>query len=458
MSAVAVATVPLGALVALGGAYPSSVIPLLALAAIAFMLSGAYVGADRATRLLDISLVVALAVILLQTVSLPAGVVAALSPHALSLQTFLSLETFEGWRPLSVDRRLTRQGLASAASAMLLFWAARATFQKGGLRTAVRLIIWGGVIMAVVGLVQRVTSPKLLLWTWEPIDPATRPFGPFANRNNFASWLLMASSLAVGYVATHLMMRGVFRRRSLRLVVRDVLVDATGIALAAGAAVMTFALMSTASRGALIGAIAAVLTGIVMARRTAGPAATGAVVALILFLASALWLNVDALAGRVLPTANVGRQTIWRETLPVVRDFLWSGTGVGTYPRAMLRYQQTEPHILFNQAHNEYLQLIAEGGLLLTLPAIVAVASWAALAVRRLREDHDARRWIRVGAAAGIGGLAVHCIWESTLRLTANAMLLALLAAIVIHRRSDSTTPGRFQDAATLQAPEARRR
>jgi hypothetical protein len=48
--------------------------------------------------------------------------------------------------------------------------------------------------------------------------------------------------------------------------------------------------------------------------------------------------------------------------------------------------------------------------------------------------------WLRIGAAAGILGLAVQSVFETGLRMPANALLFALLAAIVVHesRAADS--------------------
>ena len=46
----------------------------------------------------------------------------------------------------------------------------------------------------------------------------------------------------------------------------------------------------------------------------------------------------------------------------MVSDFWITGVGVGAYERAMTVYQR-QPHVFyFNHAHNEYLQLLAEGG------------------------------------------------------------------------------------------------
>jgi uncharacterized membrane protein AbrB (regulator of aidB expression) len=89
----------------------------------------------------------------------------------------------------------------------------------------------------------------------------------------------------------------------------------------------------------------------------------------------------------------------------------------------------------FNQAHSEYVQLVAEGGLLLTLPALVAIFVWLRLARRQLQRDVHETWWLRVGAAAGLLAAAVQGIFETGWRVPANALLCALLAAIVVHER-----------------------
>ena len=85
-----------------------------------------------------------------------------------------------------------------------------------------------------------------------------------------------------------------------------------------------------------------------------------------------------------------------------MRDFWISGVGVGAYERAMTVYQQTPHAFYINHAHNEYLQLLAEGGVLLAVPAALAVCAVVWLAAGQLRDDHSPVFWIRAGAASGL--------------------------------------------------------
>jgi O-antigen ligase len=129
------------------------------------------------------------------------------------------------------------------------------------------------------------------------------------------------------------------------------------------------------------------------------------------------------------------RLDIWRDALRVSRDFWLTGTGAGSFGRAMLVYQSGDRTLFFNQAHSQYLQVLAEGGLLLAVPALAAGVCLFAGIRRALARDRTATYWLRVGATAGLFGVAVQSLWETGLRMPANAVLCAALAAIALHGR-----------------------
>jgi len=96
-------------------------------------------------------------------------------------------------------------------------------------------------------------------------------------------------------------------------------------------------------------------------------------------------------------------------------------------------YQRSSPGVIFNQAHNHYLQVASEGGLLVGLPVVLALAAFVRVAWRSLEMDPSGLFWIRAGAAAGLCGVAVQSLWETGLTAPANAAMAAVLAAMVIH-------------------------
>jgi O-antigen ligase len=96
----------------------------------------------------------------------------------------------------------------------------------------------------------------------------------------------------------------------------------------------------------------------------------------------------------------------------------------------MLVYQQADRTVFFNQAHNHYLQLAAEGGALLAVPVAVAAAALAVTIRRRLAADALPAFWIRLGATSSLVAVAVQSLWETGLRMPANAVLFAIVAAV----------------------------
>jgi O-antigen ligase len=392
-------------------------------------------------RVLDIALVLLLAFSALQLLPLPDALVAALSPNAAAVQARLQLAGDAAARTLSIDAGLTRLSVAGLATALLVFWTARDLLSRGGVRTLARTIAIAGFVLALVGIAQRATAPGTLLWFWTPVDPGARPIGPFVSRNDFAAWLVQASALAIGYTVAHARTHGLLQNLSVRITVKNVLADGRSMFYGGAAIVMILTMIGALSRGAMLGGATAIVVGYVLSRQQSTGRGRGAIIGAFVLLAlllGGIYLNLDAVTRRLAAGTEASRITIWRETAPLVADFPLTGTGLGTYPRAMLIYQRTTPEILFNHAHSEYLQLVAEGGLLLTIPAVIALGAWLVLARRRLRDDHREVVWIRIAAAAGMAGLGVQCLWDATLRMPANGLLFALLAAVVTYESDKS--------------------
>jgi O-antigen ligase len=129
-----------------------------------------------------------------------------------------------------------------------------------------------------------------------------------------------------------------------------------------------------------------------------------------------------------------GRIAIWRDTLAAAGDFWLTGVGVGAYGTAMVVYQTGERAYHYNQAHSHYLHVLAEGGTLLTAATAAGAVLLLANAWQQLKADRSGVFWIRAGAAAGLVGVAVQSVWETGLRMPANALLAAVLAALVTQR------------------------
>jgi len=396
--------------------------------------------------LLDLSLAAWLALAALQLVPVSPAVRLALSPASVAVERTLRLDANAevGRAPLSIDPANTVWALAVAVSVVLVFWSARRVLAHRSPRTILRGVAAAGLLAAPIAIVQHAMAPKLLYGYFPPGARNVIPYTPFWNRNDLATWLIMAAPLTLGYGLARI--QSAYARASAPDI--ESLLDPTTTWLGASIVLMFGALIATTSRSGLMGGLVALATFGWLARRQLPPkrrvwlyAALAAIVC-----AAALYGNTIALTKRFDETVTqgvAGRSAIWEDTMVIVRNFFLTGTGIGSFRHAMLAYQRYPRDFMFNHAHNEYLQIAAEGGLMLSIPSLVAALSLLWLIVGRLRHDRSSFYWIRAGAVSGIIAVAVQSIWDTGLKLPANGVLFAVLAAIALTEPASSAPASR---------------
>jgi O-antigen ligase len=437
----------------LAGADPSAVAALLVFALTLTAAAPRRILADIArTRTLDLALIAIAITLALQIIPLPAAIVNVLSPQRAELTAALRVAppgaAAPSWSTLSINPGSTLIALGEFLLGVLSFWGARAAFGAGGnTRAFCRALTLMAAFFAALAIIQRAIAPGTVLFAVVPEPRSANPFGAFVNRNHFAGWLLLAAGPVTGYFIARLRThpsRGHFRASIAQVM-------SSGIVFTAMAVIMIIGtLLLVLSRSAVAGLGAAAVAGWFLGRprlaieRTSLPAALGFVGSVLLILV--VFVDTDAWYVRFqqgfATDVQFSRLRIWQETVPMVRDFWLSGTGAGTYSEAMTYYQESRVWVgsmrrwaHFNNAHSHYLQVIAEGGLILGLAAAWAISSVIFLGIRAVRADKGEMFWVRVGAGASLAGLAVQSLWEVALTMPANAVLTGVLAALLLYRR-----------------------
>jgi O-antigen ligase len=400
---------------AFGAVYPWAYWPLVAVAVAIAAASLAIRIApprDPARRLLPFALALFAAAACVQLVPLPRDTIARVSPETVRLLDALSpafaMSAVEA-HPLSIAPDATATGLLLFAAFAVLVLACARLFSALGARGFARAIAVVGVVLALTGIVQQPLFSDRIYGFWQTADGGA-PYGPFVNKNHFAGWMLMALPLTLG--------------------------------LTGGAAVvMAMALILTMSRsGVSAFALAVAVTGAFVARRrwSAARAATAFVYLALLVIVAVGWAGAGVLAARF---SNAdwselnARRGAWTDAAEVAARFPIAGTGLDTYGRAMVLYQRHDPEHYYTEAHNDYLQLAAEGGLLLTIPAAICVLLFTAAVWTRFRDEPSVvAHWLRVGAVTGLAAVALQDTVDFTLQMPGNAALFAALCGIALHR------------------------
>jgi len=347
---------------------------------------------------------------------------------------------------LSIRPPATLAGVAVIGSLMLFIVGASRLLSIQGVRGVAHAIAVIGVVLALTGIIQHavVTNGKVYGF-WTP-KMGGNPYGPFVNKNHFGGWMLMALPVVFGLICGAVA-RGM---DGVRPTLRDRLLwfsspDASRLLLLSGAAlvmaVSLFLTMSRSAEGAFGLSIA--ITAIAILRKQSGTARRVAALSIVLALAGAAvaWIGPDAIVAHFADPnwqdLN-NRKGAWIDAIAIARRYPLTGTGLNTYGFATLFYQTFDLAQHYAQAHNDYLQLAAEGGALLVVPALVCLAVFIVAVRRRFADETSVTTyWIRTGAVTGIAAMALQEVAEFSLQMPGNAFLFAVLCAMALHRTPD---------------------
>lgn len=452
--AMPVGTIAWGAL-AFGAVYPWAYWPLAAgcivsgLLALAVARGAGVVVADRALRL---ALMVLAAAMLVQLVPLPTTTLGALSPKTPELLENLNPAFAAGLisrHPISVWPRDSFIAFALfLALALFLIGMARLLAVTGARRTVEALTTFA-VLLALIGIVQKPLYNGAIYGVWQ-LELGRLPFGPFVNRNHFAGWMVMVLPLTLALVSAHIdrSMRGLrpgWRHKVLWFSSPEA---SQLVLLAVAAIVMALSLVLTMSRSGIVAFILSLvaMTWFVSRALDTRPRKLAAATCLgLLLIVVFVWVGPDTLISRF-ASGDWGefnnRRGAWRDAWSVMRDFPLAGTGLNTYWAASLFYQRHELTHFFAQTHNDYIQIAAEGGFLVTVPALVCLGVFARDLRRAMKEERGSLTWwLRAGAVTSLLAIACQETVEFSLQMPGNAALFALVCAIALHRPPPSGRP-----------------
>ena len=399
-------------------------------------------------RILDRALIALLAGIALQLVPLPAFLVALVSPARLSYvtQTTLSADV-PAMLPLTLDRGATVHAWLAAFTACITFWSARTLFAQVGIRTVVTAMAWASIAFVIAAAAQTSAHTHLVYGFWQPQDEGARPLGPFINRNHAGTWSVLILFLVFGCLQWRRAVASPSRGWSWRARIAHAL-NGRSLILVLSTFLMVVSVAVGASRSTMLALTCAAGYVALAAPRRDGASRSSlwpGAIALAAGFGVIAYADLDRLLSRLDETRQLGlahRVAIWRDSLTIVGDFPLTGTGAGTFANAMRLYQTTDRTYYWNEAHNHYLQVAVEGGLLLTIPVLTALGALAAAGGRALRRIDSPLYWMRLGASASLVAVATQSIWETGLTLPANGMLAGVAAAILLHNpRHDSNAP-----------------
>lgn len=333
--------------------------------------------------------------------------------------------------PLSVMPYATWSQLLRLAGYIIVFLLVREALFR--LRANPWLVAWPLIAIncfeAILGILQY--SP-------DEADPASGlAKGTYINRDHFAGLLEMALPFALMYAVVLFKKSQVFDAHKWRW--------RTGaLVTAAGAVAIIFGIVQSLSRMGFVSALSGLLVVCAFLVRTERPAVGGraAPVAyfsgiVILLVGLATVFSPSRLIDRLAASAgsqdlsSASRLTVWNDTLRLIRAYPIMGCGAGCYEHAMPRYKSPLPLVTVDFAHNDYLQGVAELGIVGGAIALFFLGCVFAASFRTaVTEDDPDVRSLAVACLGALTAIALHSFTDFNLYIPANGFELSWIAGI----------------------------
>lgn len=294
---------------------------------------------------------------------------------------------------------------------------------------------------AFFAILQSILSPTSIYGIYE--RPFLQPFGSFVSRNNFAAWMEMA--IAIPLAA--LLLGNVKKDRRLLYI--------TAVAL------MGISLVASGSRGGLVVLLVEIILllfiSLAQKRGKLGLRILLASGLIAVIVAGTAFVGIESSLTRITDQEqgapdSASRPKMWGNAIKIIGDNMPFGVGLGAFGTAYTRYDESSGMERVEQAHNDFLQVLSDGGIVGGVIGIAFLILFIQTGRQALKVSNDQRRALAAGAFAGTFGVLVHSLFDFVLHTTAIALLFLTLLAILIRSKEE------YADDAPNEPEERERR
>jgi O-antigen ligase len=365
--------------------------------------------------------------VLLQLVPLPESVLAIVSPERAEQMEGLRRIAQVGLAPISVFPPATlAYFFRTLAYLSVLLTMREITWLSSDHR-------WGIVTpLVLVGTLEAALGMFQVAEDW----PNGTARGTYVNRDHFAGLLELILPLAIMYAVA------IWRRadRHKRSPAGPAFASA---GLAGMAGLMLLGIIYSVSRMGFLVALCSLFAVTLMSMGPHLPSrrlrwySAGAVGLLVIL--SFVLLPPDQLIARFADIASTDkisaddRLHMWRETLSLIQAYPWFGCGLGGFESAFGKFQVSLPTYIVDYAHNDYLQFLAELGLVGSLIAAVLISTVTYKAIRAtLQENTVDGRCLAIGCVSSMIAMMLHNLVDFNLQIPANALVMAWISGVAL--------------------------
>ena len=395
--------------------------------------------------------------ILFQLIPLPAFLVRILSPgiHQIYIDTVGIFQPVD-WLPLTLNRQETlseffRFGAYAAFYILVVQLFSRAAY----LKRVVLIVASFAASLSIVAILQHFTAEGKIYWFRE-FARGTH-FGPYVNRNHYAGFMEIVTPLVVvlAFYLKPIVIADTLKERIVSFFDHPNIHRYLGFSF--GALIMAVSVFVSISRGGIVSLMIALsILGILLSRyRSKTKGALILSYLCFLLMISIGWFgwnpiferfnNIRGNAGEI--TEN--RLNVWRDSQHTVACFPITGTGFGTFQHSYQIYRTLPKPANYTHAHNDYLELLTNGGIIGTAVVVwflVSIFTKFYSGLKRRREPYMI--YLGYGAFVGTLSILLHAATDFNFQIGANGLyfffLFTLLVAAPNTRIRFRSTPTRL--------------
>lgn len=316
---------------------------------------------------------------------------------------------------------------AAAVCYLSWLWADESFFR----RTLIFFLLVSGCIVAFIGIYD-LMNQKSLLYSLRTTSTVGQ-IGPFVNRNHFSNYVNFSVLLGLG-----VLVRYGFPRLSYRKSIKRSLFGLFAAVLCGSLSIASL------SRGGILSLVIGLLIFIYIFYRQEPVGKSLRIIFLIFLIGTTVVMvfgkpatvRLSSMVQGQTKEDDVGRLEIWKNIFQMTRKLNGLGSGAGTFEWTFPIFQTVAGHRTVTHAENEYLQTLAEWGV---IGSVVWFFLFFVVLKRGLNIIRKSPREWEIAGWSALAMMAVHMLVDFPLHISANAWVaMALLGILLRGHTSES--------------------
>jgi putative inorganic carbon (HCO3(-)) transporter len=371
---------------------------------------------------------------LLQILPLPASLIELISPNRLS--NHLNLASPMPWYYLSTDLGQSQISFIKSLGYFCVFLSCLVLIDnEKHIRRLLLVLLLSGTFQAIYGVLEVLSGSGFSLVFDFPINgPAT---GSFVYKNHFANFLLLCLSAGLGLMVIDIEINKSQQSRDWRIsLISTLLSSKTLVRLCL--AIMVIALVMSRSRmgnvaffSAIIGV--SVFTLLLDRKKSKGLGILIVSMLIIDLFIVSQWFGLDKVQQRLAATSlsQEKRDEVVLDSLPIVKNHPIIGTGAGSYYSVFPGYKKSIINSFYDHAHNDYLQMLIEYGVLgFVFLGLLVLFSFIKAMTALKKNASPISKGTAFACLLAFLGMLIHISVDFPLQAPANAVYFVIFIAL----------------------------